>query len=90
MSTSKSPISVLRRQASITAAHIKRLERGEAVPAMDPAGKIAASKDKGVLKFAVVMGDKTVLFEMSWFTIKELTEHQLAQMILANMTETLG
>lgn len=87
MTTSQSPLRVLKAQADKIAATVKAIERGEAV-ADDPAGKIAASKERGVFKFAVAMDDKIVTLEMAWATITASSEVGLAEYILKMMRGT--
>jgi hypothetical protein len=84
MSTSQSPDHILRAQAHRIADSLKRAERGEKV-ANDPAGRIAASRAKGVIDFAIVMDDKIVKIEVPWATIEALTMPLLCDFIYDQM-----
>lgn len=84
MTTSQSPLRVLKAQADKIAATVKAIDRGEKV-AGDPLGKIEASKARGIFTFAVVMDDKIVKLEMAWATISASSEVGLAEYILKLM-----
>lgn len=84
MTTSQSPIHVLRAQADNIARIVKAIERGEQ-PIEDRGGKIAASRATGRTKFAVAMDDKIITVEMSWVKISESSEAELSAMILREM-----
>ncbi len=86
MTTKHSPLRVLKAQADTIAAALKAAERGEKI-ASDPAGKIAASIAKGIVKFAVAMDDKIISIEMPWSTIRETSEVGIAEFILKHMRE---
>lgn len=84
MTTSLSPLRDLKAQADKIAATLKAVDRGEKV-ANDPAGKIAASIAKGVVKIGVVMDDKVITLEMSWVTVRATSEAGMAEYILKLM-----
>lgn len=84
MTTSQSPLRVLKAQADKIAATVKAIDRGEKVEG-DPLGKIEASKLAGVFNFAVVMDDKIIRLEMAWATISAHSEVGLAEYILKLM-----
>lgn len=84
MTTSQSPLRVLKAQADKIAKTVKAIDRGEKVEG-DPLGKIEASKARGVFKFAVVMDDKIIALEMAWATIGAHSEVGLAEYILKLM-----
>lgn len=84
MTTSQSPLRVLRSQANSIARLIKQAERGEVI---DPgfAAKIADAKARGVFKVGIVMDDKTVILELGWPAIAEASEVATAEMIFKYM-----
>lgn len=84
MTTSHSPLRVLKAQADKIAQSLKAADRGEKI-ATDPTGKIAASQRKGFIKLAVVMDDKTLVIDMSWEKIHGTSEVGIAEYILALM-----
>ena len=84
MTTSHSPLRVLKAQADKIAQKIKAAERGD-LSADDPYGKIAAALDKPSVKFGVVMDDKVITIEMPWETIRKSGEVALSEMILRRM-----
>ena len=86
MTTSQSPLRVLKSQADNIAKIIKAIERGE--PVNDPGGKIAASKAKGVFKPGIVMDDRVITIEISWAKIIETSEVALGAYILKLMRDT--
>lgn len=85
MTTSHSPLRVLKAQADRIAQTLKAAERGEITPAQDPTGKIAASRGKESVKFAVAMDDKLFTIEMPWETIRSSSEAGLAEFVLKEM-----
>lgn len=85
MTTSQSPLRVLKAQADKIAKTVKAIERGEKVEGDDPLGKIEASKVRGIFNFAVVMDDKIISLEMAWATISAHSEVGLAEYILKLM-----
>jgi hypothetical protein len=84
MTTSHSPLKVLKAQADKIAKVIKAVERGEN-PIEDVGGKIAASREKGSFKTGIVMDDKVITIEMTWAKIRETSEVALAEMVLRDM-----
>lgn len=66
---------------------LKAIDRGERV-ADDPGGRISASRAKGVVKFAVLMDDKSLVIEMSWATISATSEAGLSEWILKEMRDS--
>lgn len=84
MTTSHSPLRVLKAQANKIAATIKAVERGDA-GAYDPGGKIAAARTRESVTFGVVMDDKTLKIEMPWAKIRETSESGIAEYILKQM-----
>ena len=84
MTTSRSPLRVLKAQADNIAKVIKAVERGEN-PIGDRGGKIAAARGKPSVKFAVVQDDKIISLDLPWETIRSTSEVALAEMILKYM-----
>lgn len=84
MTTSQSPLRVLKAQADNIAKTIKAVERGEN-PIEDRGGKIAAARCKESFKVGVVMDDKIITIDMAWATIKTQSEVGLAEYILKLM-----
>ena len=85
MTTAHSPLRVLKAQADAAAQMLKAVSRGEASPANDPTGKIKASLESGVVKFAIAMDDKIVTIEMTWDTVRGTSEVALAEYLLKQM-----
>jgi hypothetical protein len=84
MTTSRSPLRVLKQQADQIAAALKAAERGEPI-AVDPGGKIAAARRRDRVKFGVVMDDKLLTIEMTWAKVSETSEVGIAEYILKYM-----
>lgn len=87
MTTSRSPLRVLKAQADTIAKTIKAVERGEN-PVEDRGGKIAAARDKPEFKVGVVMDDKVLIVDLPWVTIRETSEVGLAEFILKHMRDS--
>jgi hypothetical protein len=94
MTTAQSPMWQLRQQAHKIADNLKKLSRGETVTdnfgraVQDPAGKIAASKETGIMKFGVAMDDGLIMLELPWTKIRAMTQAVLASYILKCMRES--
>lgn len=86
MTTSRSPLRVLKAQADKIARIVKAIERGEEVME-DVGGKIAASRASGFTQFAIAMDDKVILIEMSWRKIAASSEAAISAMVLKEMRE---
>lgn len=84
MTTSHSPLRVLKAQSDMIAKTIKAVERGEN-PVEDRGGKIAAARNKDTFKVGVVMDDKIIAIDMAWATIRAHSEVGLAEYILKLM-----
>jgi hypothetical protein len=88
MTTSHSPLSVLKAQADKIAAMLKAVDRGEKID-MRFAQKIEAARGKESIKFGVVMDDKVVIVDVPWATLRETSEVGLAEYILKLMRGAL-
>lgn len=84
MTTSQSPLRVLKAQADSIAKTIKAVERGEN-PIEDRGGKIAAARGRDTFKVGVVMDDKIIMIDLAWATIRVHSEVGLAEYILKLM-----
>lgn len=84
MTTSQSPLRVLKAQADTIAKTIKAVERGEN-PVEDRGGKIAAARGRDVFKVGVLMDDKVIMIDLAWATISAHSEVGLAEYILKLM-----
>jgi hypothetical protein len=84
MTTSRSPLRVLKSQADNIARIVKAVERGENL-IEDRGGKIAAARERESVIFGVVMDDKVVRIEMAWSTIRETSEAGIAEFVLRQM-----
>lgn len=84
MTTSRSPLRVLKAQADNIAKIIKAVERGDN-PIEDVGGKIAAARGRESVKFAVVQDDKIISINLPWVTIRETSEAGIAEYILKHM-----
>ena len=84
MTTSRSPLRVLKGQADKIAATIKAAERGEKIDVRF-AEKIAAARSKESFKTGIVMDDKIITIEMTWATIRSSSEAGLSEYILKQM-----
>ena len=87
MTTSQSPLRVLKAQADKIAQIIKAVERGEN-SIEDRGGKIAAARNRDTFKVGVVMDDKVITIDMAWATIRANSEVGLAEYILKLMRGT--
>ena len=86
MTTSRSPLRVLKAQADGIAKMMKAVERGEN-PVEDVGGKIASARDRGTVKIGVVMDDKVISIDMPWSKIRETSEVGIAEWILQFMRD---
>lgn len=86
MTTKNSPLETLKQQADTISRQLKRMDRGE-VAVADPAGKIAAAREKGEITFAVVMDDKMLKITMPFDVIRSSTEAGISEWIVAHMQE---
>lgn len=84
MTTSHSPLRVLKAQADAIAKIIKAVGRGE-TPKEDVGGRITAARGREAVKFGVMMDDKFISIEITWTKIREASEVSLAEMILREM-----
>lgn len=83
MTTSQSPIKVLRAQAAGISRALKAVECGET---SDPAyAKLASARQKPMVRFAVAMDDKTLTIEFTWESVRDTSEPALTEWILAHM-----
>lgn len=87
MTTARSPIHLLRAQATKIAEMLKAAERGQA-PAIPYASKIAAARMRNGIKFGVAMDDKILEITMGWQTIRETETEALAEFVLKQMLST--
>lgn len=87
MTTAQSPLHMLTQQADRIANTLKQIERGETV-ALDPGGKMAASRSKPTVTFGVFMDDKFIKITMPWSIIRECSKSGLAEYVLMQMQET--
>ena len=84
MTTSSSPLRVLKAQADKVAAMIKDAERGEVIDARF-AAQLAAARGKESFKIGIVMDDKVIKIDMPWATIRATSEVGLSEYILKQM-----
>jgi hypothetical protein len=85
MTTSLSPLRVLKAQADKIAALVKAAERGEKIEGQFAEKIEAARRLKATFKVGVVMDDKLISIEMPWATISSTSEVGLAEYILKQM-----
>ena len=88
MTTSNSPIRVLKAQADNIARIVKAVERGEN-PIEDRGGKISAARNRDSVKFGIVMDDKVIKVDMPWATIREMSEVGISEYILKYMRDNI-
>lgn len=84
MTTSHSPLRVLKAQADKIATMIKAAERGEAID-VQFAEKITAARKTGNFIIGVIMDDKVIKLTLTWSTIHDSSEAGLAEYILKQM-----
>lgn len=84
MTTSQSPLRVLKAQADKVAATLKAAERGEPID-IRFAEKIAAARGRESFKFGIVMDDKVITIDMPWELINNTSEVGIAEYILKQM-----
>lgn len=87
MTTSLSPLRVLKRQADEIARIIKASERDEYGDAAWRR-KVKLARAKPTLSVGVVMDDKNITVELPWSTIRESSEVGLAEYVLKLMRGT--
>lgn len=88
MTTTNSPLHVLKAQADKIAAQIKAAERGETTEFSHGEKLAEARRLKASIKIGVVMDDKVFSIEMPWERIREVSEAELAADILSQMRGT--
>lgn len=86
MTTARSPLSALKKQADTVAATLKAAERGQAI-GVAHGEKVAAARARQSVTFAVVMDDKVLKIEIPWSTIQETSEAGISEYILRYMQE---
>jgi len=84
MTTSQSPLRVLKAQADEIARHLRAFERGEKVP-VEWAIKIQEAKTKNSIVIGVVMDDKVLKLTLPWSIVQKTPEIALAAYILKQM-----
>lgn len=84
MTTSRSPLRVLKAQADKIAAIIKAVERGEPVDVMF-AEKLKAARDKECFTVGVLMDDKVIKIDLPWSILHDTSQTGLAEYILKQM-----
>lgn len=84
MTTSHSPLRVLKAQAARIAAALKAAERGDA-NVTGLVGSLAAARAADPVTIAVVMDDKVLKIKIAWATIRATGEVGLAEFILKHM-----
>ena len=81
MTTSQSPVEILRKQATIVARSMKDAESGKL-----RGGKVSEARaHSDRIVGGIVMDDKVITIELSWETIRASTEEALVEMILKQM-----
>jgi hypothetical protein len=88
MTTSHSPLRVLKAQADIVAQALKAAERRDLiVPGQfGPYGaKFTEARDRDQVVFGIAMDDKFLKIEMTWATIKATSEAGISEYILRQM-----
>lgn len=87
MTTARSPLSKLKKQASEISAILKEVERGGDVGDLDPDDKLGrARREKPSIEVAVVMDDKILKIELTWAAVRDTTEAGLTEFILGRMS----
>lgn len=84
MSTSQSPLRVLKAQADIVARRLKAAERGERIDTQF-AKSIEMARGRSEFKCGIVMDDKVIIVTVPWSIIRESSEVALAAWILKYM-----
>lgn len=84
MTTSQSPLRVLKAQADQIAAMLKKFERGEKIDGPF-AEKLEAAREKDSIKIAVVMDDKVLTITIPWATLRTSSQIGMAEFILKQM-----
>lgn len=84
MTTAKSPLHALERQAKKIASILKAAERGDKIDVVF-ARNLEAARLKPSFKMAIVMDDKLITLELPWVTIREETEAGLSDFIVDQM-----
>lgn len=77
MTTSNSPIRVLKAQADNIARIVKA------------AVEISAARNRDSVKFGIVMDDKVIKVDMPWATIREMSEVGISEYILKYMRDNI-
>lgn len=84
MSTSNSPVAVIRQQAEKMADMLRAAERGEPVP--PPIEQtIREARGRPSITIGIVMDDKVVRIEIPWEKIKNTGRHALTEYIVRLM-----
>lgn len=86
MSTSQSPLRVLKAQADIIAKKLKAAERGEKIDTQF-AKSIEMARKRDEFKCGIIMDDKVIVITIPWSIIRESGEVALAAWILKYMRD---
>lgn len=86
MTTARSPLSELKKQADNIAATLKAAERGDKIDVRF-AEKIAAARTQANFVVGIMMDDKLIKITIPWTTIRDTSEVGLAEWILRQMRE---
>lgn len=84
MTTSQSPIRLLRAQATYIAKTLKDAERGY-FPDMAFAAKFKAAREKESFSMGLVMDDKVLTLDIPWTKIQETNATDLTEWIVRKM-----
>lgn len=85
MTTSQSPLRVLKAQADKIAEKLKAAERGERIEGGTYPEKVEAARAKESIKVAIFMDDKIVSLDLPWSVISATNQAGLSEYILKQM-----
>lgn len=86
MTTKHSSVAKLRKQAEQVARTLKEIE-STGFSKHDVGGKIAAARLRPGVKFGIAMDDKILSVGILWSTVREMSEHAIAEWVLKYMRE---
>lgn len=81
MTTARSPLHVLKKQADTVAKTLKQAER-------DKSQLTTPGRDLPIVKIGIIMDDKLITLEISWKLIRETSEAGMAEYVLKAMRES--
>ncbi len=81
-----SPLAMLQIRANKIAAQVKLTATIEKITG-PAAAQVAAARERPSVKFATILDDAVINLEMTWAAIRQMSEAELAKLIIARIRE---